>query len=96
MNNINRLPLNWANWDAFSARVDLIMWAEPAPTNPRDERYAVVRYHGGIRWARLSPNPDVSVDYSQGCFYDDMPGGAVEAAKRSAGLHKAHVAELVR
>jgi len=91
-----RLPHGWQDWARFTKHpvsahdnVRFIEWAEPAPLDPSASRYAVVQYHNHIAWARVSPNPDVSTDYSGGGFYDDMPGGAIEAAKRAAMLHKA-------
>jgi hypothetical protein len=95
----HRLPFGWADWDKFerSRGKDFIEWVGPPPTpkDPSQERYAVVRYHGSIRWARVSPSPDISTDYSSGAFYDDMPGGAVAAAARAAKLHQKHILRLI-
>ena len=96
------LPYGWQDWARLEQRpvsphdtTRFIEWAEPAPSGTSEDRYAVVNYHNSIRWARVSPNPDVSIDYSSGAFYADMPGGAVAAAKRAAMLHKAHIRKLV-
>ncbi len=91
----------WQDWKAFEARTgpDFLAWAEPAPKKRDEERYAVVRWHNSIRWARVSPNPDVSTEYSSGAFYDtgdphDHPEGAVEWAKSAARIHKKHIQKL--
>jgi hypothetical protein len=90
----------WADWDAMSAKISgFIEWAEPAPSSDREDRYAIVR-SGAIAWARVSPNPDVSVQLSSGRFYDtgdpnDHPEGAVEWCRASAAKNKATVAKLV-
>lgn len=91
------LPLGWADWSAFQARLGerFIAWAEPAPERTDENRYAVIIDNQSVVWARVSPNPDVRYDRSSGAFYDDMPGGAVEAAKRAAMLHKETVRALV-
>jgi hypothetical protein len=96
------LPHGWQDWARLEQRpvsphdtTRFIAWAEPAPSDPSGSRYAVVDYQNSIRWARVPPNPDVSIDYSSGAFYADMPGGAVAAAKRAAMLHKAHIRKLV-
>jgi len=91
----------WQDWRAFEARPGFIAWAEPAPSAENAERYAVVRHEGRVRWARVSPNPDVPVDYSGGAFYDtgdpsDHPEGAVEWAKTAARAHKARMKKLWR
>jgi hypothetical protein len=95
---MNRLH-RWQDWKAFEACPGFITWAEPAPKKENEERYAVVRYQNSIRWARVSPNPDVPTDYSSGAFYDtddpnDHPEGAVEWAKTAARVHKAHIRKL--
>lgn len=77
-----------------------VEWAEPAPLRDDEDRYAITRDFGAIKWARFSPNPDVSVDFSSGCFYDtgdpaDHPEGAIEWARASAILHKAKVRRLL-
>jgi hypothetical protein len=96
------LPHGWQDWSRFERRTTpgdttrFIEWAEPAPTDPSGSRYAVVDYHNSIRWARVPPNPDVSIDYSSGAFYEDMPGGAIAAAKRAAKLHKAKMEALLK
>lgn len=89
----------WGDWDAYQRRLGdrFLAWAEPAPRADDEERYAVIVDHftGGIVWARVSPNPDVSAVQSSGQFYDDMEGGAIEAAKRAAVLNKERVRKLV-
>ena len=35
-----------------------------------------------------NPSAPVNAEMSPGAFYDDAPGGAVEAAARAAKLHK--------
>ncbi len=89
------LPYGWQDWDRFAKRKGFIEWAEPAPIDASESRYAVVDYSNSIRWARVSPNPDTPVDYSSGAFYDDMPGGAVESAKRAAMIHKKKMASYL-
>jgi len=94
-----RLPHDWANWPKFAKRFGgyFIEWAEPAPRDPSEERFAIVydrhstyvdsagkKHPGSVLWARVSPNPDVPIEYSGGNFYGDMPGGAIEAARRAA------------
>ena len=93
---------NWANWDAFAPKLGgFVEWAEPPPANSSEERYAIVsRPYGtaGIAWARVSPNPDVSPEYSSGRFYDDAhdhPEGAVAWARAAAKAHKRRMAMLV-
>ncbi len=90
----------WQDWRSFESRPEFLGWAEPAPRAENAERYAVVRHQGSVRWARVSPSPDVPVDYSSGAFYDtgdpkDHPEGSVEWAKTAARAHKARVAKLV-
>ena len=92
----SNLPHGWQNWARFEEHdgrhqhdtVRFIEWAEPPPRDQSASRYAVVKHGNHIAWARVHPNPDVSTDYSSGGFYDDMPGGAVAAAKRAAMAHK--------
>jgi hypothetical protein len=90
----------WADWSAFAQRLPgFIEWAEPAPTDLSEERYAIVR-DGAIAWARVSPNPDVRVDLSSGRFYDtddpnDHPEGAIEWCRNAARAHKEHVRKLI-
>lgn len=94
-----QLPYGWADWANAERRMQVnygghgrrggfVKWAEPPPKNPRESRYAVVIEGNLVRWARVSPNPDMPIDVSGGAFYEDMPGGATEAAARAAKLHK--------
>lgn len=83
----------WADWEVFARRPTFIQWAEPPPADASEERYAVVS-DSGIRWARVSPNPAVSPQVSPGCFYDDMPGGAIASACAAARKHKAKIRTL--
>jgi len=90
----------WQDWAAFERRAEFLEWAEPAPIANNAERYAVVRYEGSIRWARVSPNPDVPTQYSSGAFYDtgdpnDHPEGAVEWAKTAARTNKERINKLI-
>jgi hypothetical protein len=86
----NSLPYNWANWEKREScrhgGGTFIRWAEPAPTDPTENRYAVARDDsGGVRWWQFSPNPDVTVHQSGGCFYGDH---AEENAAEAAMRHK--------
>lgn len=91
----------WVCWDTFAARLTgFIEWAEPAPAEASEERYAIVLGDPGIAWIRVSPNPDVHTEMCSGRFYDtgdpnDHPEGAIEWARNSAKLHKEHVKRLV-
>jgi hypothetical protein len=92
---MSRIPYRWADWAFLETRVrGFIKWASEAPEILSDERYAIVD-NDGIRWARVSPNPDVPVAYSSGCFYDDMVGGAIEAARIASLKHGEKVRALV-
>jgi len=95
-------PHGWQNWSKAEKHPDFIAWAEPAPTSDSESRYAVVIYNNSIRWARVPPTPDASIRHvSSGAFYEDMTPGmsgraaAVEAAKRSAMVHKAKMRALL-
>lgn len=90
-------PFGWADWDRFAAhhRDQFIQWAEPAPANPSESRYAIMRSepdgHGYVIWVRVSPNPDVDVLRSSGGFYTIPEEGreAISWAIQSALRHKA-------
>lgn len=94
----NDLPSNWADWNAFARRYAsrFICWAEPAPTNPSEDRYAIMKSgeHAGahVVWERISPNPDVSAYRSSGGFYDiSEEGEAIAWAKAAAADHKRQI-----
>jgi hypothetical protein len=87
---MSELPHNWANWVQREAcryaGGTFVRWAEPAPEDPTQTRYAVAQDDSnGIRWWRFSPNPDVLVEQSSGCFYGD---DAEKAAAKAALTHK--------
>jgi hypothetical protein len=88
----------WQDWTAFEQRKGFIMWAEPAPTEASSERYAITcdyYAYDGWRWARVSPNPDISPQFSSRCFYSDMPGGTIEACKNAVKRHRAYIVKLL-
>jgi hypothetical protein len=92
------LPHNWANWEARETCRQgggrFVSWAEPAPTDPSEDRYAVAQdSNGGVRWWRFSPNPDVTPQQSSGCFYGDK---AEENAAEASMQHKAKMARWRR
>jgi len=96
---MNQLPHNWANWEVFQLRLTgFICWAEPAPENPSEERYAIAQpeKNGGLVWVRISPNPDVRTEYSGGCFYDipEEKREALQWAIDSAKRHKQKILAL--
>ncbi len=87
---MSQLPYNWANWAEREkcrfAGGHFVRWAEPVPEDPTQSRYAVAQDDsGGVRWWRFSPNPDVPVYQSGGCFYGDK---AFENAAEAAMQHK--------
>lgn len=84
------LPYNWANWKEREAcrygGGTFVRWAEDAPQDPTEYRYAVARDDsGGVRWWQFSPNPDMAPFQSMGCFYGDK---AEENAAEAAMRHK--------
>ena len=93
---MNRLPFGWADWDAFERRhkSTFIQWAEPPPSDPSEERYAVMwsddRPGAHVTWVRVSPNPDVPTRRSSGGFYTIPEEGkeAIPWAIESAMAHK--------
>jgi len=97
---VSRSGIEWGDWATLAARIrGFVEWAEPPPASDREERYAIVR-SGAVAWARVSPNPDVSVELSSGRFYDtgdpnDHPEGAVEWCRTAAAKHKARVAAMM-
>ena len=99
-----RLPDGWADWEAFRKRYrnTFIRWAEPPPKDPSEERYAIMRSEDSpgahVIWARVSPNPNVSMQRSGGGFYTIPEEGkeAVPWAMEAAMAHKRHVRRLVR
>jgi len=90
------LPSRWADWEGFARRyaATFIRWAEPVPVSPSEERYAVMRSDerpgAYVVWARVSPNPDVYFERSQGGFFDIPEEGkeAVAWATEAALAHK--------
>ena len=97
------LPYGWANWEGFRRRyaATFIQWAEPPPSDPSEDRYAIMLSdeHSGayVIWARVSPCPDVSYERSQGGFYTIPEEGkeAVQWATSAALAHKRKVRELL-
>lgn len=94
------LPYGWCDWKKFERHPDFVKWAV-APKKCAS-RYAVMRDvggrlgpRGGVRWAQVSPLGEIE-RYSDGNFYDDMPGGAVEAAARGARKFNKKVKEWLR
>ena len=92
---MDNLPYQWADWDTFSRRVrGFIEWAEPAPQEKTKERYAIC-LDSGIRWARVSPCPNVPVEYSTGCFYGDTQEEAMRDARQATIKHRQKVEALL-
>ena len=90
------LPYGWGppRFDAFAKRAEFVCWAE---VEHEHFRYAIVQEspHTGLQWAEVPASPDVAVRKSGGCYYDDMPGGAIEAAKRGAAADRQKTLNVV-
>ncbi len=96
-----KVPHHWAHWKIFQVRIKgFICWAEPAPRDLREERYAVAQSGGGtgLVWVRVSPNPDVCTERSVGAFYDIPEEGkeALPWAIDSALRHKRKIQGAAR
>ena len=99
----DNLPHGWADWNAFALRhaSRFICWAEPAPADPSEERYAVMKSDASpgayVIWERISPNPDIAAYRSSGGFYDIPEEGreAVAWAKAAAADHKRQVQAIL-
>lgn len=95
-NPLRGLPLGWADWKAFEKRYarTFIQWAEPAPRDPGEVRYAIMlsddRPGAHVIWARVYPNLDIHFQRSQGGFYDVPEEGkkAIPWAIEAAMEHK--------